>query len=210
MARRLRPLTAARVADLPLVCGDCAFWDADLATLGACGGASETDRLRAWVREVSDDWGDCGRIVYVDGQAVGFARYAPARYFPQTSRMPAGAPSPDAVVLACLHVSADVRDAGLGKVLVQAVLRDVVSRGERAIEAYGAAAELDRERSPLMSVESLIKQGFTVIRPHSRFPLMRLELRTLAAWTESIETVLESLQVPVLRRERIPSPVGSR
>ena len=40
---------------------------------------------------------------------------------------------------------------------------------------------------------------------------MRLEMKSLAAWTDNVEAVLESLQLPVLRRERVPAPLaGSR
>jgi hypothetical protein len=46
------------------------------------------------------------------------------------------------------------------------------------------------------------------VRPHPRYPLMRLELKTVVAWTENIEAVLESLQLPVLGRERVPEPLA--
>jgi hypothetical protein len=33
-------------------------------------------------------------------------------------------------------------------------------------------------------------------------------MRTLAAWTDNVEAVLESLQLPLLKRERVPAPLG--
>jgi GNAT superfamily N-acetyltransferase len=135
-------------------------------------------------------------------------KYAPPRFFPQVARMPVP-PDEDSVLIACLHVEAGLREAGLGKVLMQAALRDLVSRGERTVEAYAAAGPADRgEDVPLMTVEFLLRQGFIVSRPHPRYPLMRLELRTLAAWTESLESVLESLQLPLSVRERVPSSLA--
>jgi GNAT superfamily N-acetyltransferase len=209
MSRRIRPLTPSRVAELPDDCGCCGFWESDASFGTDCGATCDPEVLRAWVSLVSREWGDCGRIAYADGDAIGFAKYAPARYFPQVVKMPAGLPSDDAVLLACLHVGAGVRHAGVGKVLVQAVLRDLASRGEKVVEAYAAVDATDRRATPMMTVEFLLKQGFTVVRPHPRYPLMRLELKTLAAWTESIEAVLDSLQLPVLGRDRMPEPAAN-
>jgi GNAT superfamily N-acetyltransferase len=211
MAPRIRPLTPERVADLPAVCACCAFWESQECSEPRCGGSCDPGVLEAWVDAVLVDWGDCGRIVYADGEAIGFAKYAPARYFPRAARMASGPPSEDAVLLACLHVDAEARDVGLGKLLLQAVLRDLASRGERAVEAYASTEPLDRRSTPMLTVEFLLRQGFTVVRPHPRYPLMRLELKSLAAWTDNVEAVLESLQLPLLRRERVPAPLaGSR
>lgn len=211
MARKLKALTPERVGDLPDICSRCAFWEMAAPLSPECGSAEDVEMAKEWVRLVASEWGDCGRIVYIDGTAIGYAKYAPGRFFPQARQMAAGPPSVDAVLLACLHVGPEVRDAGLGKVLLQSVLRDLVSRGERVLEAYGAADPLDRRHSPLLSVGFLLKQGFSVTRPHPRYPLMRLELRTLVAWTENLEAVLESLQLPLLKRERVPQPLtGAR
>jgi N-acetylglutamate synthase-like GNAT family acetyltransferase len=159
------------------------------------------------VRDVRSQWGECGRIAYENGEPLGFVKYAPPRFFPQVSMMPSGVPDEDAVLLACLHVEADVRDAGLGKVLLQATFRDLVSRGERVVEAYAASDAADRETTPLITMEFLLKQGFTVVRPHPTAPLMRLELKTLASWTESVEAVLEALQLPRPVGERVVAPL---
>lgn len=209
MARRIRALTPERVDDLPDGCGRCAFWESPEPAGPGCGSPASREAVREWVSGVLSDWGECGRIAYVDGEAIGFAKYAPPRYFPQVLVMPAGPPSEDAVLLACLHVQPDARHAGVGKVLVQAVLRDLVSRGEKVVEAYAAVDVIDRKASPMMTVEFLLRQGFSVVRPHPRYPLLRLELRTLAAWTENLEAVLESLQLPVLGRERAPEPLAT-
>lgn len=208
MARRFRPLTADRIDELPDACALCAFWETDDSISPECGTTLDDERQREWLRLVTSEWGDCGRIAYEEGDVLGFVKYAPGRYFPQAKHMAAGAPSDDAVLLACLHVASDVRHAGLGKVLLQAALRDLHTRGERALEAYAAVDAVDRRRTPMITVEFLLRQGFTVIRPNPRYPLMRLELRSLAAWTENMEAVLESLQLPLRVRERVPAPLA--
>ena len=208
MSRRFRPLTAERVEELPDACAGCSFWETDDSVCPDCGATCDAERQRDWIRTVTSEWGDCGRIAYEDGDVLGFVKYAPPRFLPQVRHMPAGVPSDDAVVLACLHVASDVRHVGLGKILLQAALRDLHSRGERALEAYAAVDPIDRRRTPMVTVEFLLRQGFIVVRPHPRYPLMRLELRTLAAWTENLEAVLESLQIPLRVRERVPAPLA--
>ena len=172
-----------------------------------CEPAQAREELTRWVETVNAEWGRCGRIAYENGEPLGFVKYAPPRFFPHASLMPSGAPDGDAVLIACLHVEPDVRETGLDKVLLQAALRDLVSRGERVVEAYGSTGAAERELTPLMPVEFLLRQGFTVSRPHPTTPLMRLELKSLATWTENIEAVLEALQIPRPVRERVPAPL---
>lgn len=208
MSRKLRPLTPERAGDLPEPCASCALWETPGSRSDDCGSTQDLEGLRQWLGGVASEWGEAGRIAYEDGEVLGFVKYAPGRYFPKAASMPAGPPDDDAVLLACIHVSADARYVGLGKLLLQAAVRDLATRGERALEAYGAADRADRERMPLASVEFLLRQGFTVVRPHPRYPLLRVELRSLAVWTENLEAALEALALPLRVRERVPAPLA--
>jgi len=207
MARRIRPLTVERVGELPEPCGSCALWEASGPGAPECGPAADRKALEGWISTVRSGWGECGMIVYEGGDPLGFVKYAPAMFFPRASHMPSGPPDSDAVLIACLHVLADVRDVGLGKVLLQAAMRDLVSRKEKVVEAYAAAETIDRERSPLMGLEFLMSQGFRVVRPHPFYPLMRLELKSLVSWTDNVEAVLDAIQLPRRLGERVPAPL---
>jgi N-acetylglutamate synthase-like GNAT family acetyltransferase len=209
MARKIRPLTVDRIGDLPDPCSACALWETGGRTSVTCAPADAREDLAHWVGEVRSEWGECGRIAYENGEPLGFVKYAPPRYFPQVTSMPSGVPDSGSVLIACMHVGPDTREGGLGKVLLQAALRDLVARGERVVEAYGASDATDRDLSPLMSVDFLLRQGFTVVRPHPITPLMRLELKSLASWTENIEAVLEALQLPRTVGERVPAPLAT-
>ena len=209
MARRVKPLTVARVSDLPEPCCACALWEFAGPGAPACGPADDRSGLAAWVTRVRDEWGDCGLILYDCAAPLGFVKYAPGRFFPRANTMPSGVPDDDAVLIACLHVDPDARDAGLGKVLLQATLRDLVSRKEKAVEAYAATEAADRDRSPLMGLQFLLDQGFKVARPHPLYPLMRLEMKSLASWTDSVEAVLYAIQLPRRLGERVPSPLAN-
>lgn len=206
MARRFKPLDGVRVAELPSQCSGCVFWETGDMLPKRCGTACDLGRLKEWVDGVNSQWGDCGRVAYEGDQVLGFVKYAPPRYFPQAVNFPAGLPDDDAVLLTCLHVDADARHLGLGKVLLHAALRDLASRGERVVESYAVHQPGNVKELPVVSVEFLLKQGFTVARPHPEYPLLRLELKSLAAWTENLEAVLESLKLPLPVRNGVPAP----
>jgi GNAT superfamily N-acetyltransferase len=208
VARRIRPLTVDRIVDLPEPCCACALWETVGTGAPVCAPAQDRAGFEEWITEVRDRWGVGGLVMYDGSDPLGFVKYAPGRFFPRASRMPSGAPDDDAVLLACLHVIPDVRDVGLGRVLLQAALRDLVSRKEKAVEAYAATEAADRDRSPLMSVEFLLRQGFKVARPHPLYPLMRLELKSLATWAENLDAVLDAIQLPRIG-ERVPAPLAN-
>jgi GNAT superfamily N-acetyltransferase len=203
VARRLRPLTFARAAELSDECARCRYWEEGLPASPRCASVGGRDAEEAWYRIVREEWGDPGRICFQDREALGFVKYAPTRYF-RRARGPLG-PGPaseDAVLLACLHVRDEARNLGLGTVLLQAALSDLTSRGERIVEAYGSVEPAD-SGSPFITANFLLRQGFQVVKPHPDLPLLRLELEALEAWTESFESALESLQL-ALTPQRVP------
>lgn len=206
MARRFRPLTPDRIVDLPPGCSGCVFWESPEALPLVCGAACSVEIARSWAERVGAEWGDCGRIALEDGKVLGFIKYAPAAYVPQARHMPAGTPSGRDVLITCMHITPDARQRGLGKVLMQAALRDLVTRGERSVQAYATVRHGAWDTSPVMGVEFLLRMGFTVARPHPALPLMQLDLKSLVAWTENLEAVLESLRIPLRVSAGAPVP----
>ena len=57
---------------------------------------------------------------------------------------------------------------------------------------------------PVVGVEFLLRNGFTVARPHPLVPLLRVDLKSLVSWTENLEAVLDSLRLPVRAPRREP------
>ncbi len=207
MTRKLRPLMLSDFAELAIGCPNCIFWEAEHEQERRCGSVCDEERQAEWYHRVVQEWGDCGRVAYEDDQILGFIKYAPSGYFPQAQTFASRPEDPDVPLLACMHISEDARHHGLGTVLLRAALRDMVLRGERRVEAFAAAqkpAALDE--SPVMGLEFLLRNGFTVVHPDARYPLLQLELRSLSVWTENLEAVLESLKLPLRIPERAPVP----
>ncbi len=205
MARKLVSVTLDNCGELPFPCRACTLWELGDSTGSA---AAKED----WLSAVLLDWGSCGRMLYVDGEVAGFALYAPPAYVAGTSALDATSVSADAVLLMTARILPPYRDAGLGRVLIQAVVKDALSRrGVKALEAFGdLQARGDRDALSdrcVMPADFLTAVGFKTVGPHPRYPRFRLELRSVLSWRGDVEVALERW-LGAIRPERAVGPVG--
>jgi GNAT superfamily N-acetyltransferase len=209
MSRKLTGLSLVERERLPRSCADCVFWESDQLLPRECGSACDAALAARWGHDVVEEWGEYGRAVVDDGEVLGFVKFAPAGYFPQARYMPSGPPLDGLPLMSCMHIAPEARQRGVGGVLIRAALRDLAARGERSVQAYATTRRGTFEYSPLVGVDFLLRTGFTVERAHPEVPLLKLELRTLATWTDNLEAVLESLRLPVRVPNRSPVPLAS-
>jgi ribosomal protein S18 acetylase RimI-like enzyme len=210
MTRRLRSLQIDDLAQLPIGCTGCAFWESAGERERRCGSVIDPDIQQAWFRRVTDEWGACGRVAYEDDEVLGFIKYAPSGYFPQAQTFAAVPDDPAVPLISCLHIASDARHRGLGTVLLRACLRDLVQRGERRVEAFAFTDDTaDVDDMPMLGMPLLIRNGFSVSHPHPTYPLMRLDLRSLAVLREDLEAVLESLRFPSRLPNRAPASLSN-
>jgi GNAT superfamily N-acetyltransferase len=215
VSRRLHDLTVTNLDDLPGPCRGCTFWEGGWAWPGVqpgddkvvAGRDSAAAAKEAWWQATQLEWGTPGKAAYADGRLVGYALFAPARHFPRAGRLGPSV-SDDALLLATLWVAAPQRRNGIGKALVQAVLRETVRRGGRALEAYGRRWPERRwpEWACVAPESFLAAVGFTVLREHVEYPLLRLDVRQTARWQESWGQAVEGVVAALTRRERAPAP----
>ncbi|WP_156755392.1 GNAT family N-acetyltransferase [Actinokineospora pegani] len=193
MSRRVVGVTLDNLEHLPKHCRGCVYWELapHLQEQAEEFGSTELEK-EAWVSSVLLEWGSCGRVAYSDKLPVGFVLYAPPNAVPRASAFPTSPISPDAVVLTGFHVLPEFRGGGLGRMLVQAVAKDLTRRGVKAIEAFGDA-DPDEERSCVVPADFLTSVGFKTVRQHPRWPRLRLDLRTGITWKEDVEAALEQL-----------------
>jgi hypothetical protein len=195
MSRRLASLTLDTLADLPLPCRTCVYWELDPVAAGrACAAGDPGLEKEAWVSQTLLEWGSCGELVYVDDMPAGFVMYAPPAYVPRAMAFPTSPVSADAALLTTAHVVSDFAGGGLGRMLVQAVARNLTKRGIRAIEAFGdASPRTEGEHSCLAPADFFLAVGFKTVRPHPRYPRLRLELRTTLSWKSDVEYAIDRL-----------------
>lgn len=207
MSRKLRPLTLDDIGRLPAGCDSCAFWESESRQERRCGAVCDTEVVRQWYLRVSDEWGECGRVAYEDDEVIGFIKYAPSGYFPQAKTFPVSPADPNVPLISCMHVTPEARHHGLGTVMLRAALGDLVLRGERRVEAFASVTKPSpAEEPPLLGIDFLLRNGFTVSQPHPQYPLLKLDLRSLAVLTENLEAVLQSLRLPLRVPRRAPAP----
>ena len=192
MSRRLVAITLDNLDDLPRRCRSCAFWELDPVGRSRAEEAGDTSlEKEAWVSATLLEWGSCGKLAYVDGVPAGFVLYAPPAYVPRGVAFPTSPVSSDAVLLMTAHVIPEFAGGGLGRMLVQSVAKDLTRRGIRAIEAFGDLRW--SEPACVIPADHLLAVGFKTVRPHPRYPRLRLELKTAVSWREDVETAIERL-----------------
>jgi hypothetical protein len=185
-------VTLDHLDDLPYRCRECVFWELDpVARERAEEAGDPALEKEAWISAVLLEWGSCGKIVYVDGAPAGYVLYAPPAYVPRSVAFPTSPVSGDAVLLMTAKVHPDFADGGLGRMLVQGAAKDLTRRGFKAIEAFGDA----RWEKPacVVPADFLLSVGFKTVRPHPRYPRLRLELKNALSWREDVEVALERL-----------------
>ena len=113
-----------------------------------------------------------------------------------------------------MQVMPEFSGEGIGRMLAQAVAKDLTRRGVKAVEVFGDARP-GTEPSCMVPADFLRSVGFKTVRPHPRWPRLRMELRSAMTWKEDVEAALEqllgSITVPLQssgRRRRGP-PSGT-
>jgi GNAT superfamily N-acetyltransferase len=192
MSRRIVNLTLDTLEDLPRRCRHCVFWELDPVSRERaikCGDPGL--EKEAWVSSTLLEWGSCGKLAYVDGDPAGYVLFAPPAYVPRSIAFPTSPVSPDAVLLMTAHIIDEYAHQGLGRMLIQSLAKDLTKRGVKAVEAF---ADLEHtEQACIVPADYLLAVGFKTVRPHRRWPRMRLELRTTVSWKSDVEYALEKL-----------------
>lgn len=202
MARRVERLTVDDLALLPDRCQSCVFWELDPVRRAQARGHERAEKA-AWVAGVLHEWGSCGRIILIDDAYAGHIMWAPPVYVPAVAGFATAPVSADSVLLITAHVAPEFRGAGLGRILVQAMVRDLIQRGEfKAVEAF--ADMLGREDGCVLPADFLLSLGFATQRAHVRYPRMRMDLRSVVTWRSEFEHAVERILKPARRGK--PSP----
>ena len=186
----------------------CVFWELSAVDRDRLDDSERAAAKEQWVSTVLREWGSCGRIALIDGRQVGHAIYAPAPWLPGAATLPTSPSTPDAVLLAMIHVEPRARGGGIGRLLVQGVARDLITRGVSAVEAYGDTR--GRTTGCVLPAEFWGSVGFKTQRAHITTPRMRMDLRTAISWKDEVELALEKVWGVVRPpKQKAARPIGS-
>ena len=202
---RLQPLTRATVEQGPPPCVECTFW--------------QTRRWRAlgkprWADGIEDDWGPWGTL-YVgdDERLLGLIQYGPAEFFPRSVDLPAGPPTPNAILITCAYLT-DPSTPWVMQSLFLSAIGEARDKGAKTLETFGyrypegeSAFERFMVHRTIFPADFLADFGFVTIRSEGRVELARLELGGLVPVRE------ESFRAKAWQRVKdavIPEPVPER
>ena len=203
MAYRLHPLTQVSLAHAPPPCVGCVFWQS--------GGRRAAAKGR-WADRVEEEWGAWGTLYYGDERLLGAMQFAPSVYFPRAQELPAGPPSPDAILITCAYL-VDLQTPWVMQSLFLSAIGEARDRGVKAIETFGYrypegidAYERFVVHRTIFPTDFLADFGFHPLRWEGPVALARLELGGL-------QPVLEGSRASVIRRVKeafTPAPVPQR
>ncbi len=194
-------LTRGTLRSAPTVCHECVWWQSR--------GTRVTNKER-WIDRTEDDWGAWGTVYYDEhGRTLGSMQYGPAELFPRAAELPAGPPSPDAVIVTCAYL-VDLSSPWVMQSLFLAAIGDSRDKGAKALEAFAyrypegeSAYERFQVHKTIFPRDFLSDFGFLTIRMLGRVELARLELGGL-------QPVVEGRRAKVLRTVKeafFPEPV---
>jgi hypothetical protein len=203
MAYRLHPLTQVSLAHAPPPCVGCVFWQT--------GGRRSTAKGR-WADRVEEEWGAWGTLYYGDERLLGAMQFAPSEHFPRAQELPAGPPSPDAILITCAYL-VDLQTPWVMQSLFLSAIGEARDRGVKAIETFGYRYPESTDgyerfvvHRTIFPTDFLADFGFRPLRWEGPVALARLELGGL-------QPVLEGSRASVLRRVKeafTPAPVPQR
>jgi hypothetical protein len=127
-----------------------------------------------WFNKVSNEFGSCIKLAFLNSAPIGFIQYAPAKFFPRVKEYVTGPPSKDAIFLACLYItSKESCGKGLRTNMLENLIAELQKRGFKAVETFARRSSADNPSGPL---ELYLKHNFKTKNDKNDFPLVRLEL----------------------------------
>jgi ribosomal protein S18 acetylase RimI-like enzyme len=124
-------------------------------------------------------FGSYAKVLLVDDVAAAYCQFGPLSAYPRAARLrdlyPQLPAAPLPAVITCIASTAEARDHGYARDLVEQVCADLAGRGFAAIEAY---PDLTRSENETSAARPQFWQalGFALAVDDERFPVVRREL----------------------------------
>ena len=204
MSTRVVGLTGATLEHAPSVCHECVWWQS------RAGRPVNKDR---WRERAEDEWGAWGALYRDDdGRLLGSIQYGRSDLFPRAAELPAGPPSPDAVLVTCVYLVSEA-SPWVEQSLFLTAIGEARDKRAKALEAFAyryPEGESTYERfivhRTVFPRDFLADFGFLTVRAQGNVELARLELGGL-------QPVLEGTRAKVMRAVKeafAPAPEPQR
>ncbi len=178
--RRLRPLLASGISNLPL-------WHCRTSLVGP-----DADPSPAWAVAAEDRFGSCGMSAYDSDDLVGWVVFCPALHVPAEHLLAQGTRVADSAMLLGVAVRDTHRGQGIGRQLVQAAAARMVG-GAVCVDALGAAVPLTCEVAPLYWLTAVGFAPVDAMRTGAGPMRMRLDLGATIRWRPDLRSAVDLL-----------------
>jgi len=199
----IKDLTYKKLEKLDFKCLDCSYWfDRNMTIffkdLFAARSLQElTGFLKGRLFEKSigknnrkkiisfKEYGGKVKAAFIGGQCIGIILAGGYYLFPRIRGFNIYPPDPDSTFLGCIHVISEYRGMGVGKRLLIEIEKELIKEKKKSIESIGKRQNDDIDEdlywnSPLIPFKFLINNGFYLKKNDPLFPLLRLDLKSLA------------------------------
>jgi len=160
----------------PYSCKYCLYWEYPEECVDPATEQKEEvfGKKLVWLQRTIKDFGNCGKLLYVDGEEVGYAQYAPPGHLPNSAEYDSGPPSDDAVLISCLFIAQErFQRSGLGSRLLHSIVDELRTRGITFVETFARRGSPDNPSGP---AEFHSRNGFRIHKDDKESPRMRLYL----------------------------------
>lgn len=172
---RIENLNPQNFKNIPDPCKCCLYWLTSGSLEKKASKMERKKKKREWLDKLTTQFGNCGFLAFVDGDPIGFAHFAPKKFFPRVKDYDSGPPSEDSVFLACLYIAEkEERGKGLGTAMLNRLIVELREKGIKGVETL---ARKSSQNNPSGPIELYLKAGFKIKTDGKDFPLMRLELQ---------------------------------
>jgi ribosomal protein S18 acetylase RimI-like enzyme len=172
----IKNITQENVKDIPEPCKTCLYWENPNFQDKH---SSQTEKEKAaWFLKTLKEFGNCGKILYVDNKPVGYAQYSTPKKLPNIRSYGSKTletKEENAAFISCLYISdKSFRGKGLGRRLLDEVITDLKQRGFKAVETFARKGSANNPSGP---IELYFRKGFHVKEEiDADFALVMLEL----------------------------------
>lgn len=181
-------ISRENLSEIPSPCRTCLYWE-DPTIDESDKKRSEAQNIRreakkaAWFQETLREFGDCGKILYVNAKPVGYAQYSTSARLPNIHAYGVkklGTEQEGVAFISCLYISNEkFRGIGLGRRLLDQVIVDLKLRGLKAVETIARRSSANNPSGP---IELFLNRGFRIKEEiDSDFALVRLDLLNQSA-----------------------------
>ncbi|MBU7009349.1 MAG: GNAT family N-acetyltransferase [Theionarchaea archaeon] len=148
------------IEDLFSPCRECVYWEAP----EKCGHIKKDEAFhikKKWFQTTTHAFGNCGSLLYVDGNAVAYTQYCLPHFLENAPAYAELFPvSRDTLLISCLHVREGYRKRELGTILLHSIIQQARAKGIRAFETYARDDSPNNCSGPTAFYR---KNGFTVL-----------------------------------------------